>query len=59
MLALFGNAACCDARGPRVSTELGMHGDQRLVLKSWESSGHLGLSLPRSLFPVDVLGKGA
>lgn len=33
--------------------------DQRLVLRSWEPSGHLVLSLPRSLFPVDVLERGA
>lgn len=58
MLALFGNTASCDACGPRVSTEPGMRGHQRLVHRTWEPSGDLGLSLPKALFPVSILEKG-
>ena len=35
-----------------------MCGDQRLVLRTWEPSGDLGLSPPRALFPVGILEKG-
>lgn len=58
MLALFGNTASCDAHGSRVSTEPGMRGHQRLVHRTWEPSGDLGLSLTKALFPVDILEKG-
>lgn len=58
MLALFGNAASCDARGPGVSTESGMRGDQRLVYRNWEPSGNFELSPSKAVFPLDILEKG-
>lgn len=57
MIALSGAAASCDALGPTLSTEPGMHGDQRLVLRTWDPCGDLGLSLPRTVFPVGILEK--
>lgn len=58
VLALFGNAASCDAHGPSVSTESGMRGDQRLAHRYWEPSGNFGLSPSKALFPLDILEKG-
>lgn len=57
MIALPGAAASCDALGPTLSAEPGMHGDQRLVHSTWDYSGDLGLSLPRAVFPVGILEK--
>lgn len=57
MIALSGAAACCDALGSILSTQSDMHGDQRLVHRTWDPSGDLGLSLPRAVFPVAILEK--
>lgn len=32
-------------------------GDERLVHRTWDPSGDLGLSLPRAVFPVAILEK--